>query len=108
MIARLDYETNTITVNPALVAGPVTPSSPTIDSGQSITLTANPSGGTGSYTYQWYYGYCGLSTDMLGTASTQVVSPTSTTYYCYIVKDSSTTPASAFSAPEEVTVNPGL
>ena len=37
---------STFTVNPALVAGAITPSSPTIDSGQSITLTANPSGGT--------------------------------------------------------------
>ena len=35
-----------IVVNPALVANSITPSSPKIDSGQSITLTANPSGGT--------------------------------------------------------------
>ena len=37
---------STLTVNPALSAGAITPASPTIDSGQSVTLTSHPSGGT--------------------------------------------------------------
>src|SRR5206468_1611386 len=45
---------DTATVNPALVAGAITPPAPTIDTGQSITLTANPSGGTTPYSYNWY------------------------------------------------------
>ncbi len=36
----------TVVANTVLNAGTVSPASPTIDSGQSITLTANPSGGT--------------------------------------------------------------
>ncbi len=36
---------STVTVNPTLVAGAITPSSLKIDSGQSITLTGGPSGG---------------------------------------------------------------
>ena len=44
----------TISVN-VLVAGAPTPTNPAIDKGQSITLNANPSGGTGIYNdYQWY------------------------------------------------------
>jgi YVTN family beta-propeller protein len=38
------------------VTATVTPASPSIDSGQSITLTANPSLGVAPYTYQWYAG----------------------------------------------------
>src|SRR5207245_3911665 len=33
----------TVTVNPALIAGPPTPSAPTIDAGQSISLTSHAS-----------------------------------------------------------------
>ncbi len=104
--------TDHVTVNPALSAGAITPSAPTIDSGQSITLTANPSGGTTPYSYQWYSGSsatCSSDTTTLGTASTQSIGPTSSTYYCYVVKDASTgTPAGATSGTDEVTVNPAL
>ncbi len=105
--------TDHVTVNPALSAGAITPSAPAIDSGQSVTLTANPSGGTAPYSYRWYSGSsatCSSDTTLLGTASTQAVSPTSSTYYCYVVKDASTgTPAaSATSATDHVTVNPAL
>ncbi|MDG6990537.1 MAG: hypothetical protein JRM99_03860, partial [Nitrososphaerota archaeon] len=71
-----------VTVDTALSAGAITPASPTIDSGQSVTLTAHPSGGTGSYAYQWYSGAsttCSTDTTALGTSATQVVSPTSNT-----------------------------
>jgi len=105
--------TDSVTVDPTLTAGAITPSAPTIDSGQSITLTANPLGGTTPYTYQWYSGSsatCSSDTTLLGTAPTQSVNPTSSTYYCYTVKDASTgTPAaSATSVTDLVTVNLAL
>ena len=34
----------------------LSPSSPTIDDGQSVNLTANPSGGSERYAYQWFTG----------------------------------------------------
>ncbi len=47
------------TVNPQLSvtvspSSATTPSSVTVDPGQSATFTATPSGGSGAYTYQWY------------------------------------------------------
>src|SRR5439155_672900 len=102
-----------VTVNPALATGPITPSSPTVDKGQSITLTANSSGGTTPYQYQWYSGLsptCSVDTTQLGTASTQMVSPTSLTYYCYRVTDGSIggPTASATSVTDLVAVSPAL
>ena len=95
-----------------MLANPVTPSSPTIDSGQSITLTANPSGGTTSYSYQWYSGTsntCSSDTAISGaTSSTYSASPTSSTYYCYKATDSATTPTSATSGTDLITVNSAL
>ncbi len=88
----------TVTVSSALVAGTPTPSSLSIDSGQSITVTASPSGGSGPYTYQWYSGSTASSCTALGTPisgatlATYSASPTTTTYYCYVVTDSATSP----------------
>ena len=104
---------NPVTVNPALIAGAITPSSPTIDSGQSITLTANPSGGTPSYSYTWYASAgstaptC-ISANLISgaTGSTYSASPTSTESYAYQVTDSASTPVSACSSGDTVTVNP--
>ena len=102
----------TIVVNSALLANPITPASPVIDNGQSITLTANPSGGTTPYTYQWYSGTsstCSSDTAISGaTSSTYTASPTSSTYYCYTVNDSATTPETNTSATDFITVNPAL
>ena len=101
-----------IIVNSALLANPITPSSPTIDNGQTITLTANPSGGTTSYSYQWYSGTsstCSSDTAISGaTSSTYPASPTSSTYYCYSVTDSATTPETNTSTTNFITVNPTL
>jgi hypothetical protein len=86
-----------VTTSSALTAGALTPTSPTIDRGQSVTLTANPSGGSGSYAYQWYSGSTesgctGLGTPISGaTSSMYSASPTISTYYCYVVTDSSPT-----------------
>ncbi len=102
----------TVTVNSVLTAT-ISPASPAIDTGQSIVLNASAPGGTAPYTYQWYSGTsatCSSDTTKLGTAPTQSVSPTSSTYYCYVVKDSSkgTPAASATSSTDLVTVNPVL
>ncbi len=102
---------NTVTVNSALAAGAITPSSPKIDSGQGMTLMANPSGGTAPYTYQWYSGVsasCSSDPTLLGTTVTQAASPTANTYYCYSVTDSAFTHASQFSITDLVTVDPVL
>ncbi|MDG6962499.1 MAG: PKD domain-containing protein, partial [Nitrososphaerota archaeon] len=103
--------TDLVTVDSALSAGAVTPSSPTVDNGQSVTLTAHPSGGTGAYTYQWYSGSsstCSSDTATLGTSSAQVVSPTSNTYYCYSISDTSTNPPTTSSATDQVAVDTAL
>ena len=104
--------TESYIVNTALSGGSPTPTTPTIDDGQSITLTANPSGGTTSYSYQWYSGTsstCTSDTAISGaTSSTYSASPTSSTYYCYTVKDSATTPETDTSATNLITVNSAL
>ncbi|MBR5642863.1 MAG: T9SS type A sorting domain-containing protein, partial [Salinivirgaceae bacterium] len=46
-------EAVSVTWRPALVSGSITGSGQTTYSGGSVTLTANPSGGNGNYTYQW-------------------------------------------------------
>src|SRR5207249_2551146 len=102
-----------VTVSLTLFAGDITPSTPAIDSGQTITLSANPSGGTTPYHYQWYQSAsqtCPSGNPLPGTASTLSVSPASNTYYCYTVTDSSTgSPApSATSPATSVNVNPAL
>ncbi len=104
--------TDLVTVNPALLAGSVTPSAPTLDQGQSVTLTANPSGGTTPYSYQWYSGStiaCTSDTAISGaTSSTYSATPSGSTYYCYQVTDSATSPTQVTSSTDRVTVNPQL
>ena len=102
----------TVTTTAALTAGTPTPSTPTIDNGQSVTLTANPSGGSPGYVYQWYSGTSAsgciaLSAAIPGaTTSSYSASPTATTYYCYTVND--TVPNTATSAAAMVAVNSAL
>jgi len=103
-----------VTVNSPLAANPVTTASPVIDAGQAITLTANPAGGTSPYSYQWYSSFSSSGTCTSGTpggkSSTDSISPSLTTYYCYYVTDSSSgaAMAGASSAWDFVTVNPAL
>ena len=98
----------TLTVNPALNTPTISPSNPSIDNGQSITLTASVTGGTTPYSYQWYTG-SGCTTIISGaTSSTYGASPTSTTTYSVKVTDSATTPVSSCSTSSTVTVNPVL
>jgi hypothetical protein len=67
----------------------------TITSGQSLTLTANPTGGTQPYTYQWYAD-SGCTVTMSGqTNPTMTDSPTTSNTYCVKVADSASPAASA-------------
>ncbi|MDE2046676.1 MAG: PKD domain-containing protein, partial [Thermoplasmata archaeon] len=98
----------TVSVAPALVAGPIGPASPSLDSGQSVTLSATYSGGTATYTYQWFTG-TGCATPIAGaTKITYSAAPTSSTTYTYQVADSATTPEAACSPGDLVSVNSPL
>ncbi|MGH8415485.1 MAG: beta strand repeat-containing protein, partial [Gammaproteobacteria bacterium] len=107
--------TNTITINPQLTAAAPTKSNSVIDSGQVSTLTSQPSGGTGSYTYVWYTiagstaPTCTAANTITGaTVSTYTASPTSTNSYAYQVTDTASTNANACSSGATITVNPAL
>ncbi len=101
-----------VTVNPQLVPGPVSPSLPTIDAGQSLTLSADPGGGTPPYHYQWHAGTSGTcSADSAvsgGTAESLTVEPTTSTYYCYGLSDASTSSPTILSGTDWVNVRPAL
>ena len=102
-----------IYINATLVAGAITPSSPTTDSGQSVTLTAHPSAGTPAYSYAWYThsgsagtGSCNAANVISGQISSTIsVSPTTTNSYTYQVTDSAVSPEPACSSSDTVTVN---
>ena len=103
----------TVTTSSSLTAGTPTPPSPLLDLGQSILLTSNPSGGSGSYSaFQWYEapfsdGSCGSSSEIVGaTNSTLFIDPTNSTCYLYNVTDSNNQNATSFEVV--VTVNPAL
>jgi hypothetical protein len=73
-----------------------------LDVGQSQTFTANPSGGTGALTYQWY-----LNGSLVGSDSSTYsfsASPGSYTVACTIT-DNASLPVSAASNEVSVTVN---
>ena len=76
-------------VNPAL-STTISPASPSVVSGKSVSLTAVPSGGTSPYSYQWYTGLiCASGSAISGqTSSTYTASPASTTAYSVRVTDS--------------------
>ena len=103
-----------IAVNPVLVAGSATPASPAIDLGQSLVLSSAASGGTSPYAIAWYSSASGTgpcdSGTVLGTSSTLVLSPSASSYYCYVVTDSSggSPTAVASSTWDLVVVDPAL
>jgi len=93
-----------VTVYPALVANVPAPGTPTIDFGRSVTLSATPTGGTGTYVaYQWYEApytvACGVFTLIPGATSATYSAAsgpsapymTATGQYCfaYSVQDNS-------------------
>jgi hypothetical protein len=103
-----------VTASAPLAAGPIAPVAPTIDDGQSVTLSADVSGGAVGYTYQWYSGSsAGSCTSFANpihgaTSSSYSASPSSSTFYCYAVTDSATVPETSPSGATEVTVNSAL
>ena len=110
---------STFEINPALSAPTISPSNPTIDSGQSVSFTSTWSGGTPDYTAKLYSSSTStcntgstlvqtLSSLTSGSASFTSVSPTSATYYCIFVTDSASTPTTTNSVNSEIVVNPAL
>jgi hypothetical protein len=108
-----------VTVNPTLTTTGVTPSAPTIDNGQSITLSGAWTGGTANFQVKWYSGTgstCTTGSTLFATnnglassPNSVSVSPTTNTRYCYTVGDSATSNSvTAISANDLVTVNPTL
>ena len=90
------------------VAGPIIPSSATIDRGQAINLTGSASGGTPPYDFSWFQGgVCSGTASSVN--STFAPFPTANSSYSFQARDSS--PARAYAAcsgPAFITVNPAL
>ena len=108
-----------VTVYPALGIPQISPSNPVIDSGQSIILSFSWSGGTPDYTAKLYSSTtstCNTGSTLVqtvshltsGSVSFGSVSPTSNTWYCTFVTDSSSTPETTNSISSEVIINPVL
>jgi hypothetical protein len=100
-----------ITVEPTLLAGPPKPIGLYGDSGQRFTLRSFPTGGTRQYTYQWYSGSsstCSSDLTELGNGRNQSVAPTTSTWYCYHLSDSSYGAPTVLSLPTQVVVNSTL
>ncbi len=95
--SRLSGQSATLTANPS---GDAPPYSAAL-SGQSVTLTANPSGGVPPYNVTWYAaagpGICSTSDAPVSTGQSYSPSPTGRAFFCYIVTDSEAHPASASS-----------
>lgn len=96
------------TVTVAAPSSPLTvtiaPATPSIDSGQSVVLTANPSGGTAPYTYAWYSGGACSGSQLASTPAYTTPALTATTAYCVAATDSETSPVTA-TAVATVTVS---
>ncbi len=93
------------TVN--LSARNITPVQPNITPGTYLLLTAHPEGGSGVYAFTWFASAsptCSNATIFGGTASTQVVWPSFSTYYCYTVTSGRW---NSTSAPDLITVSSG-
>ena len=103
-----------VIINTKLMAGSVTPPAAGILQGDSITLQANPSGGTPPYVYQWYSvkntSPCATAGIIISGAvlPTYNAAPTNSIYYCYRIADSATTPVYNYSGTVLVTVTPRI
>jgi hypothetical protein len=93
-----------VTVN-SLPSVTINPTTPTIDLGQSKTFISTVSGGTSSFTYQWYLNGSPVSG---ATSSTWTFTPASTGNYQVYVQVTDNVGKSAASNIATVTVNPEL
>lgn len=100
----------TLTVEAPLVAAAIVPASPVLDLGQSLLLTAGPSGGTLTYSVQWYGGAACTAAITGATQTTYVLAPGSTGSWpvSYEVTDTASIPDTACSPTDTATVDPGL
>ena len=96
--------TDTVTVSGSPLTVTITPNAPSIDSGQSIALTAQPSGGTGMDSYAWFVGATCTGATLATTQIYTTPALTTDTTYCVAVTDSSSVPATA-TATDTVTVS---
>ena len=101
-----------ITMTNGVVAGELSPSSPSLNQGQNLSLTANAFGGTAPYSYDWYTisgstaPACTAANQIPGqNANTITVSPSSTNSYSYQVIDSAVPNSIACSLGDTVTVH---
>ncbi len=95
---------STSTTIPPLIIS-LSPTSATLDVGQSIKLTAHPSGGSGSYHYQWYTstGIINGATSKTNTFSFKSFTGNSHTFYVYVkITDSASTTATSSKAAIKV------
>ena len=103
-----------IIVSNALTTPILTPNSPTTTNGIPVTLTATWTGGTSTYTVNWYSGAsasCASDTTLVTTytgintnSNSLRVTPSSSTYYCANVMDSAMVPMSVNSIADQVTI----
>ena len=101
-------KSGTITITSGVSAGAITPANPTIDFGQNVTLTANPTSGTTPYKYKWYVGASCTTLISGQTGSTYTFVPTIASSYSYQVNDSASPASTACSAADTVTINPSF
>ncbi len=101
-----------ILVNPTPTVSILPSTIQTINQGQSVSFTSSVSGGTSPDTYQWYEGSsptCTSDTAISGaTSNTYLATPSSLTYYCLSVTDSSIDPYTTTSPTTEIIVSNAL
>ena len=101
-----------ILVNPTPTISILPSTIQTINQGQSVSFTSSVSGGTSPDTYQWYEGSsptCTSDTAISGaTSNTYLATPSSLTYYCLSVTDSSIDPYTTTSPTTEIIVSNAL
>jgi hypothetical protein len=98
---QVTSNTATITVNGALSVT-ISPTSATLDVGQSVTFTSTVSGGTSPYSYQWYLNGVAVSG---ATSASWTFTPSSAGAYSVYVKITDSVSAAAMSNTATVTVN---
>jgi plastocyanin len=107
---------NAIAVAAPISVSAISPSNPTINSGQTVSFSLTWTGGTEPYTAKLYSSptsTCNAGSTLVqaesarasGSASFSPVSPNSLTYYCITVTDSASAATTANSAASAVSVN---